>query len=42
MVTDQPLGVASVDDNGRWMVRFERHFRHDREKVWRAIHGQQP
>ena len=37
MVTDQPLGVASVDDDGRWTVRFERHLRHDREKVWRAI-----
>ena len=36
MVTDQPLGVASVDD-GHWMVRFERHLRHDREKVWRAL-----
>jgi uncharacterized protein YndB with AHSA1/START domain len=37
LLTDQPLGVASVDDDGRWMVRFERHLRHDREKVWRAI-----
>ena len=37
MVTDQPLGVTAVDDDGRWVVRFERHLRHDRQKVWRAI-----
>jgi hypothetical protein len=33
MVTDQPLGVASVTDDGHWMVRFERHLRHDRDTV---------
>jgi len=37
MIDHQPLGVAAVDDEGRWTVRFERRLRHDRHKVWRAI-----
>lgn len=31
-----PLGTTSLDD-GRWSVCFERHLRHDRAKVWRAL-----
>jgi uncharacterized protein YndB with AHSA1/START domain len=31
-----PLGTTSFD-NGRWSVRFERHLKHDRARVWRAL-----
>ena len=37
MIDQQPLGIATMDDEGRWTVRFERRLRHDRDKVWHAI-----
>ena len=37
MITDQPLGIVSIGEDGGWSVRFERHLRHDADKVWRAL-----
>ena len=34
--TDRPLATAALHDDA-WMVRFERHLAHPREKVWRAL-----
>ena len=35
-MTEHDLGTASHEDDG-YVVRFERHLAHPREKVWRAL-----
>ncbi len=35
-MTNHELGTVREED-GRYVVSFERHLRHPREKVWRAI-----
>jgi uncharacterized protein YndB with AHSA1/START domain len=36
--SDQPgMGILSVRDDGRYVLRFERHIAHPPERVWRAL-----
>lgn len=37
MTDDRPPATAERADDGRWIVRFERHLRHAPPKVWRAL-----